>query len=61
MTSDPYFPLSLSDQWKNMSQALASAGHALVAVEDNLIDAVWEDRPPRPSTPLIALGLKFTG
>ncbi|XP_031419450.1 xaa-Pro aminopeptidase 1 isoform X1 [Clupea harengus] len=56
---DPW--IIAADQWKNMSQALASAGHALVAVEDNLIDAVWEDRPPRPSTPLIALGLKFTG
>lgn len=44
-----------------MSKALSSAGHSLVAVQDNLIDAIWEDRPPRPSTKLIALGLKYTG
>lgn len=50
-----------SDQWKNMSKALSSAGHSLVAVQDNLIDAIWEDRPPRPSTKLMALGLKYTG
>lgn len=50
-----------SDQWKNMSKALSSAGHSLVAVQANLIDAVWEDRPSRPSTKLIALGLKYTG
>lgn len=44
-----------------MSKALSSAGHSLVAVQDNLIDAIWEDRPPRPSTKLMALGLKYTG
>ncbi len=44
-----------------MSKALSSAGHSLVAVQDNLIDAIWEDRPARPSTKLITLALKFTG
>ena len=44
-----------------MSKALAGAGHALVAVQDNLIDAVWQDRPPRPSTQLMTLGLEQTG
>lgn len=50
-----------SDQWKNMSKALTSAGHSLVAVEDNLIDVVWTDRPERPSTQLRTLGLEYTG
>ncbi len=50
-----------SDQWKNMSKALSGAGHSLIAVQDNLIEAIWEDRPARPSTKLITLGLKFTG
>ena len=49
------------DQWKNMSKALAGAGHSLVAVQDNLIDAVWLDRPQRPSTQLMTLGLERTG
>lgn len=56
---DPW--IIAADQWKNMSKALSSAGHSLVAVQDNLIDAIWEDRPTRPSTKLIALGLKYTG
>lgn len=51
----------VSDQWKNMSKALMSAGHSLVAVQDNLIDAIWTDRPERPSTQLRALGLEYTG
>lgn len=44
-----------------MSKALTSAGHLLVAVPDNLIDAVWIDRPERPSTQLLTLGLEYTG
>uniref|UniRef100_A0A672TAV9 X-prolyl aminopeptidase (aminopeptidase P) 1, soluble n=1 Tax=Sinocyclocheilus grahami TaxID=75366 RepID=A0A672TAV9_SINGR len=56
---DPW--IIAADQWKNMSKALSNAGHSLVVVQDNLIDAIWEDRPPRPSTKLIALGLKYAG
>ncbi|XP_067272269.1 xaa-Pro aminopeptidase 1 isoform X1 [Pseudorasbora parva] len=56
---DPW--IIAADQWKNMSKALSGAGHSLVAVQNNLIDAIWEDRPPRPSTKLISLGLKYTG
>uniref|UniRef100_A0A6Q2YE10 Xaa-Pro aminopeptidase 1 n=1 Tax=Esox lucius TaxID=8010 RepID=A0A6Q2YE10_ESOLU len=56
---DPW--IIAADQWKNMSKALTSAGHSLVAVQDNLIDAIWTDRPSRPSTPLITLDLTFTG
>lgn len=44
-----------------MSRELTSAGHSLVAVQDNLIDAVWMDRPERPSTQLRTLGLEYTG
>nr|AAH51606.1 X-prolyl aminopeptidase (aminopeptidase P) 1, soluble [Danio rerio] len=56
---DPW--IIAADQWKNMSKALSGAGHSLVAVQDNLIDAIWEDRPSRPSTKLTALALKYTG
>lgn len=55
------FLCQLSDQWKNMSKALTSAGHSLVAVQDNLIDVVWTDRPERSSTQLRTLGLEYTG
>lgn len=53
--------LPTSDQWKNMSKALTGAGHSLVAVQDNLIDAIWTDRPERPSTQLRTLGQEYTG
>uniref|UniRef100_A0A7N8YEG4 Xaa-Pro aminopeptidase 1 n=1 Tax=Mastacembelus armatus TaxID=205130 RepID=A0A7N8YEG4_9TELE len=56
---DPW--IIAADQWKNMSKALSSAGHSLVAVQDNMIDVVWTDRPERPSTPLRTLGLEYTG
>ncbi|KAI4874035.1 hypothetical protein NFI96_019580 [Prochilodus magdalenae] len=56
---DPW--IIAADQWKTMAKALNSAGHSLVAVQENLIDAIWEDRLARPSTQLIALGLKYTG
>lgn len=56
-----FFPRRPADQWKNMSKALTGAGHSLVAVQDNLIDVVWTDRPERPSTQLRTLGLEYTG
>uniref|UniRef100_A0A7N6AKU4 Xaa-Pro aminopeptidase 1 n=1 Tax=Anabas testudineus TaxID=64144 RepID=A0A7N6AKU4_ANATE len=56
---DPW--IIAADQWKNMSKALISAGHCLVAVQHNLIDVVWPDRPERPSTQLRTLGLEYTG
>ncbi|KAJ7325189.1 hypothetical protein JRQ81_018209 [Phrynocephalus forsythii] len=50
-----------ADQWKRMAKVLKSAGHALVPVKDNLIDAIWNDRLPRPCKPLMTLGLNYTG
>lgn len=44
-----------------MSKALTSAGHSLVAVQDNLIDVVWPDRPERPSAQLRTLGSEYAG
>jgi len=44
-----------------MSKALTGAGHSLVAVQDNLIDIVWTNRPERPSTQLRTLGKGYTG
>ncbi|XP_072280200.1 xaa-Pro aminopeptidase 1 isoform X2 [Pyxicephalus adspersus] len=56
---DPF--IIQTDQWKSMSMALKNAGHLLVAVQENLIDAIWTDRPARPCQPLITLGLNYTG
>ncbi|XP_056384950.1 xaa-Pro aminopeptidase 1 isoform X2 [Hyla sarda] len=56
---DPF--IIQTDQWKSMSLALKNAGHLLVPVQENLIDAIWTDRPERPCQPLITLGLNYTG
>uniref|UniRef100_A0A3Q2X9V8 X-prolyl aminopeptidase (aminopeptidase P) 1, soluble n=1 Tax=Hippocampus comes TaxID=109280 RepID=A0A3Q2X9V8_HIPCM len=56
---DPW--IIAADQWKAMSKALTSAGHSLIAVQENLIDVVWVDRPQRPSTQLRTLGSDYTG
>ncbi|TRY97835.1 hypothetical protein DNTS_014967 [Danionella cerebrum] len=56
---DPW--IIAADQWKTLSKALRSAGHSLVAVQQNLIDVVWQDRPARPCSKLTSLGLKYTG
>ncbi|KAF7254644.1 Xaa-Pro aminopeptidase 1, partial [Varanus komodoensis] len=50
-----------ADQWKRMSKVLKSAGHSLVPVKDNLIDAIWEDQLQRPCKPLMTLDLSYTG
>uniref|UniRef100_A0A452IUV8 Xaa-Pro aminopeptidase 1 n=1 Tax=Gopherus agassizii TaxID=38772 RepID=A0A452IUV8_9SAUR len=50
-----------ADQWKRISKALKSAGHVLVPVKENLIDAIWMDRPQRPCKPLMTLDLSYTG
>ena len=44
-----------------MRKKLVSEGHALVPVQKNLVDAVWEDRPPRPINPVIVQPLQWTG
>uniref|UniRef100_A0A8C7I1W8 Xaa-Pro aminopeptidase 1 n=1 Tax=Oncorhynchus kisutch TaxID=8019 RepID=A0A8C7I1W8_ONCKI len=52
---DPW--IIAADQWKNMSKALASAGHSLVAVQDNLIDYRLE---PSSSVPGLTWQDKMT-
>ncbi|XP_075467939.1 xaa-Pro aminopeptidase 1 isoform X3 [Ascaphus truei] len=56
---DPF--IIQADQWKSMYIAMKNAGHLLVPVQENLIDAIWTDRPKRPCQPLMTLGLKYTG
>jgi len=34
---------------------------ALVQVEKNLVDELWDDRPPRPINPVIVQPLQWTG
>ncbi len=45
---------------KRMSRTLAKPGAELVPCP-NLVDMVWEDRPPAPATPLFIHELKYAG
>jgi len=44
-----------------LRKKLTSEGHALVPVEKNLVDAIWEDKPPRPVNAVMVQPLKWTG
>ncbi len=41
--------------------ALEGVGARLKLVEGNLVDRIWEDRPPAGTAPVLALPLEFTG
>lgn len=68
---DPY--LISHDSWKKMSKELKTSDISLVAVDDNLIDKVWNDlellkespgtnaQPKRPCNKLIKLDMNITG
>uniref|UniRef100_A0A4W3K521 Xaa-Pro aminopeptidase 1 n=1 Tax=Callorhinchus milii TaxID=7868 RepID=A0A4W3K521_CALMI len=56
---DPF--VIAADQWKILSKALKSVGHSLVPSKENLVDAVWKDRPDRPCNPLLVMELSYTG
>ncbi|XP_046442991.1 xaa-Pro aminopeptidase 1-like [Daphnia pulex] len=49
------------DQWTPLSKTLKSNGHILVPVERNIVDAIWDDKPPPPSHVIQPLGIEFTG
>jgi len=42
-------------------KALSGVGGTLVSVSENLVDLIWEDRPPFPKTPLRVHGIEFAG
>lgn len=44
-----------------MRKKLTSEGHALVPVEKNLVDAIWEDKPARPVNAVMVQPLNWTG
>ena len=39
---------------RTLRDALTATGRSLVAEPENLIDAIWETRPPRPAQPVRA-------
>ena len=52
--------LTVADS-KRYADACADIGAQCVAVSDNLIDALWTDRPPRPKAALFDHPVKFAG
>ncbi|KAK7869696.1 hypothetical protein R5R35_011768 [Gryllus longicercus] len=47
--------------WKPLQVALEAAGHSLVPVTTNLVDLLWDDKPPPPNNVVEPLTLKYTG
>jgi Xaa-Pro aminopeptidase len=47
--------------WMPLQSQLEAAGHKLVPITKNLIDALWTERPPRPTNAVRPLGAEFTG
>ncbi len=56
---DPW--LVTIDQAKRFREACESAGAAFVALDDNPIDAIWEDQPERPASPIVTQPTQFAG
>jgi Xaa-Pro aminopeptidase len=56
---DPW--LHTADGVKKLEKAVARAGGTFVAVEENLVDVIWPDRPPPPKAPVRPHPLKYAG
>ena len=44
-----------------MTQALSEADIAMVAMTENLVDKIWDDRPPRPLNIVMTHPLQYSG
>lgn len=47
--------------WNTLVAAFDSEGCVMTAVEENLVDLVWDDQPDQPNNEVITLDLKFSG
>lgn len=47
--------------WNQLAAAFENEGCIITAVKENLVDLVWDDQPSLPSSPLLALDVKFAG
>ncbi|XP_058444249.1 xaa-Pro aminopeptidase 1-like isoform X2 [Malaya genurostris] len=57
--TDPF--LITSTEFERLSRVLNAGGLRLVTLERNLVDSVWNNRPPQVSEPLIPLDIKYSG
>ena len=51
----------MAELWKSLSKGLKAYGCQLIAVEENLVDLIWNDRPDLPSSPLLFLPIELSG
>lgn len=47
--------------FRSFKKAAAAAGAELVATSDNLVDAIWSNRPARPTQPIVPHPLEYAG
>ena len=59
LSYDPW--LHTPDMVKSFQRAAEAAGAALAAAQDNLVDAVWADRPAPPLAPVVLYAAKLAG
>ncbi|XP_035781767.1 xaa-Pro aminopeptidase ApepP-like [Anopheles albimanus] len=57
--TDPF--LIASTEYERLGGVLAGAGHRLITLERNLVDSVWNNRPPQTAEPLLPLALQYSG
>lgn len=56
---DPW--LHTQTQRERLARAVSDAGAELVPVEQNLVDAIWNDRPSPPLEPVVPHDIEFAG
>ncbi len=56
---DPW--LHTIDEARHLREALRKKGGELVALSENLVDAIWEDQPAPPCEPVFVQPLEFAG
>lgn len=47
--------------WKTLHNTLEASSKYLIAVETNLVDVIWENRPPISNASIKPLEIKYSG
>ncbi|CAF1543611.1 unnamed protein product [Didymodactylos carnosus] len=48
-------------EWKDWTETLSQSDKNLIAIDQNLIDLIWEERPKLPQEPIWEYDVKFAG
>ncbi|MBC8257827.1 MAG: aminopeptidase P family protein [SAR324 cluster bacterium] len=59
IAADPF--VMTTKEWRRFKNELAKSGHTLIPTTPNLVDEVWDNRPPPPRNEIYPLALKYTG